>query len=355
MRGDVEAAMARVLDSGRFVLGPEVEEFEKAFARSCGVELAVGVASGTDALTIALEAVGVGTGDEVITAANTCVPTVAAIEAAGATPVLVDVDAVSFTIDPELVRDALTERTRAVVPVHLYGQCAAMEPILELARSYGLKVVEDAAQAYGAEYRGRRAGTLGDAAAFSFYPTKNLGAMGDGGAVVTNDPRVAANARLLRNYGEEVRYRSVRRGRNSRLDELQAAILGAKLPSVDSWLARRREIAARYREALASSAVDLPEEAEGTVHAYHLFVIRSRKRDQLRDLLDQAGVGTLVHYPRPIHRQPAYGHLAGRDGHLAVSDALSEQVLSLPLYAELEDGEVDAVIAAVLTAIRAAV
>jgi len=351
VRDEVEPAIARVLESARFVLGSEVEEFEVAFARFCGADRAVGVASGTDALTIALEAAGVGAGDEVITAANTCVPTVAAIEATGATPVLVDADRSTFTLDPACLPDALTERTRAVVPVHLYGQCASMAPIVDFAHRHGLKVVEDAAQAHGAEYRGSRAGTLGDAAAFSFYPTKNLGAVGDGGAVVTNDADVAAKARLLRNYGEEARYRSIRRGRNSRLDELQAAVLRAKLPHLDTWTTRRREIAARYRQALAS-AVEVPDEAKETRHAYHLFVVRSRNRDQLRDLLTEVGVGTLIHYPRPIHFHPAYTHLAGADGRLAVSEALSAEILSLPLYPELEDEEVDAVITAVLESIR---
>jgi dTDP-4-amino-4,6-dideoxygalactose transaminase len=344
VRDDVDAAIARVLDGSRFVLGAEVEAFEDAFARYCGAEHAVGVASGTDALALALEAVGVGPGDEVVTAANTCVPTVAAIECAGATPVLADVDASSFTLDPKRVADVLTPRTRALVPVHLYGRCADMEPILDFAREHGLEIVEDAAQAHGAEYGGRRAGTLGRAAAFSFYPTKNLGAFGDGGAVVTTDRDVAAQVRLLRMYGEDRRYHSVRSGRNSRLDELQAAILGAQLPHLDAWTARRREIAARYDDALAGSAVQGPGAADG--HAYHLYVVRSRERDRLRELLEAAGVGTLVHYPVPVHLQPAYRGLAP-EGSLPVSETLSQEVLSLPLYPELEDAEVDAVVAAV--------
>lgn len=347
VRDEVDSAVARVLDSGQFVLGSAVAEFEAAFARFCAADWAVGVASGTDALTIALEAVGVSEGDEVITAANTCVPTVAAIEATGATPVLVDVDRSSFTLDPECLPGALTERTRAVVPVHLYGQCAPMAPIVDFARRYGLRVVEDAAQAHGAEYRGLRAGSLGDAAAFSFYPTKNLGAIGDGGAVVTNDADIASKARLLRNYGEEVRYRSIQRGRNSRLDELQAAVLSAKLPHLDTWTTRRRDIAARYRESLAS-VLQVPVEATDARHVYHLFVVRSPNRDQLQHLLAGVGVRTLIHYPRPIHFHPAYSHLAGVEGALSVSESLSREVLSLPLYPELEDDEMDAVISAVL-------
>lgn len=344
IRGEVDGAIARVLDGGQFVLGSLLEEFEQAFAAFCGARHAVGVASGTDALTIALQAVGVVAGDEVITVANTCVPTVAAIGAAGALPVLVDVDPSTHTLDPTRLEAAVTERTRAIVPVHLYGQCADMEPILELARRHGLKVVEDAAQAHGASYCGTRAGMLGDAAAFSFYPTKNLGALGDGGAVVTDDPEVDAQARLLRTYGERERYHSVREGWNSRLDTLQAAILSAKLAHLDAWTDRRREIAARYLESLSETALGLPVEAPGRRHVYHLFVVTVTERDAFRTVLSDAGVETLVHYPRPIHRQPAYEHLRPTGDGLAESNRLAEQVVSLPLYPELEDGEIQIVI-----------
>ncbi len=344
IRPELDAAVSAVLDGGQFVFGPPLEEFEAAFAAFCGAGEAVGVASGTDALTIALQAVGVGPGDEVVTAANTCVPTVAAIEAAGATPVLVDVETSTRTLDPSRLGEVLNENTRAIVPVHLYGQCADMAPIIEIAREHGLKVVEDAAQAHGAAYRGRKAGALADAAAFSFYPTKNLGALGDGGAVVTDDPEVAEQARLLRNYGERQRYLSVRRGWNSRLDTLQAAILTAKLSHVEAWTERRREIAARYLEAFSGTRLGLPVEAEGRDHVFHLFVVRVADRDAFRDALSREGIQTLVHYSRPVHFHPAYENLAPPGDRVAECERLSAQVVSLPLFPELDEREIQAVI-----------
>jgi dTDP-4-amino-4,6-dideoxygalactose transaminase len=308
----------------------------------------VGVASGTDAITIALEAVGVGEGDEVITVANTCVPTVAGIEATGATAVLVDVDPMTYTLDPTRLDAARTERTRAVVPVHLYGQCADMDPILAFAQQHGLKVIEDAAQAHGAMYAGKRAGTLGDAAAFSFYPTKNLGAFGDAGAVVTSDSALAERARLLRNYGEHERYESVLPGRNSRLDALQAAILSTKLPYVEAWTGRRRAIASHYLESLAESGLGLPVEAEARLHVYHLFVVTAPNRDLFRQALQEEGVNTLVHYPSAVHQQAAYRHLASSGGDLAESERLAREVVSLPLFPELADSEAEAVVEAAL-------
>ena len=349
LRPELEEAVAAVLDEARFVGGSAIEAFEREFAAYCGAGHCVGVASGTDALTIALRALGIGSGDEVLTAANTCVPTVAAIEGAGATPVLVDPDPETFTVDPGLLEAALTERTRAIVPVHLYGRCADMAPILDFAREHGLKVVEDAAQAHGAEYGGRRAGTLADAAVFSFYPTKNLGAFGDAGAVVTDDAETAERARLLRNYGERARYDSVLAGTNSRLDTLQAALLLAKLPYLDGWNRRRRKLAARYREALADTDLRLPASDEG--HVYHLFVIRVARRDVLRRSLEKRGVQTLVHYPKAIHQHAAYERLA-RGGSLPVSERLAAEVLSLPLYPELSDAEAHAVMSAVRAAGR---
>jgi dTDP-4-amino-4,6-dideoxygalactose transaminase len=343
-RPELEGALREVLKSGSYVLGPPVERFESEFAAFCGVRFAVGVASGTDAVAIALAAVGVGPGDEVIAPANTCVPTIAGIEAAGAVPVLADVELETATLDPASVERAIGPRTRAILPVHLYGQCADMEPILALARAHGLRVVEDAAQAHGAEYRGARAGSLADAAAFSFYPTKNLGALGDAGAVLTDDPEAAERARLLRNYGEAERYRSILHGRNSRLDALQAAVLLAKLPHVPAWNERRRQLAARYLERLDGSSLSLPQEAPGRLHAYHLFVVRIEDRDAVRKSLHARGIETLVHYPRPIHGHPAYEHLARADASLAVSERLSHEVLSLPLYPELTDEEQGAVV-----------
>jgi dTDP-4-amino-4,6-dideoxygalactose transaminase len=259
---------------------------------------------------------------------------------------LADVDEATFTIDVARLEPLLTERTRALVPVHLYGQCADLDPLLDLARAHDLKVVEDAAQSVGAEYVGRRAGSLGDAAAFSFYPTKNLGALGDGGAVVTRDPGVADQARLLRNYGERSKYDSVRRGWNSRLDTVQAAILDAKLDHLEPWTERRRELAARYDSGLAGVSVATPVVAPGRRHVYHLYVVRVQGRNALQERLRADGIGTLVHYPRPVHLQPAYRGLDRSDGSLSVSERLAGEILSLPLYPELRDDEVDVVVEA---------
>jgi dTDP-4-amino-4,6-dideoxygalactose transaminase len=314
----------------------------------------VGVASGTDALELALRAAGVGPGDEVVTAANTCVPTVAAIESAGATPVLADADSRTRTLDPESVARAIGARTRAIVPVHLYGRCADMTSIVGIAREHGLAVVEDAAQAHGAEHRGRRAGSLGDAAAFSFYPTKNLGALGDAGAVVTNDRNLAQRVRMLRSYGERERYRSVVAGRNSRLDTVQAAVLLARLPRLEASNERRRELAAHYRRELADLPLELPEEPADGVDVFHLYVVRVAERERVRAELARAGVDTLVHYDRAVHEHPAYAALRRE---LPVSEALAREVVSLPLYPELRDEEVAAVVEAaraVLIALRRA-
>lgn len=338
-RFELDPAIDRVLRHGHFVLGEEVGRFEQEFAAYCGSGHAVAVGSGTDAITIALQAVGVGPGHEVVTVPNTCVPTVVGIEATGAQAVLVDVQPDVFTLDPTRLEAVVNERTRAIVPVHLYGQCADMEPILAFARAHGLKVVEDCAQAHGAEYRGRRAGSIGDAAAFSFYPTKNLGALGDGGAVTTNDSETAERARLLRNYGERERFEHVLRGRNSRLDTLQAAILSTKLPHLDAWNRRRRELAALYREALAAAGVLTPAEGAGRHHVYHLYVVRAANRDAVRAGLAERGVGTAVHYPIPLHEQPAYRYLAPVGRPLAMAARLAGEVLSLPLHPGLTDEE----------------
>jgi dTDP-4-amino-4,6-dideoxygalactose transaminase len=345
LQPELDAVIARVLASGRYVLGEELERFEAAFAAWCGATDAVGVANGTDAIAIALQAVGVRPGDEVITAANTCVPTVVGIESCGAVPVLVDAHPSTRTLDPGRVEAAITPRTRALLPVHLYGRVAELDPLIEIAAAHDLPLVEDCAQAHGAEWRGRRAGTLGAVAAFSFYPTKNLGALGDGGAVVTSDRDVAGRARLLRNYGERERFVHVLRGRNSRLDVLQAALLAAKLPHLESWLERREAIASRYTLALAGTEVRPPAPFPEGRHAYHLYVVEASERDRFRALLLEAGVETAVHYPRPIHQQPAYREL-GLDRDLAVSERLAETVVSLPIYPELTDDEVERVSAA---------
>jgi len=338
LRPELDAAVAEVLDAGRFVGGEPVECFEQEFAAWVGADHAVGVASGTDAVELALRSVGVGAGDEVITVANTCVPTIVGIEGSGATPVLVDADPVSMTIDPELLASAITERTAAIVPVHLYGRCADMDAVLAVAAQHRLKVVEDCAQAHGATWRSRKAGTMGDVAAFSFYPTKNVGALGDAGAVVTSDAKVAAEAAALRSYGEVERYESTRHGTNSRLDTLQAALLSVKLRHVDEWRERRREIAALYTEALAQTSLTPPADPEGGTHVYHLYVVAVPDRDRFRAALLDSGVETLVHYPRAVHEHPAYRDIR-RSGSLAVSEQLAESVVSLPLYAELEGDE----------------
>jgi dTDP-4-amino-4,6-dideoxygalactose transaminase len=349
IRRDLDAAIASVLDRGSFVLGTSVESFEHELAAFCGVGHAVGVASGTDALELALRAVGVGSGDDVITAANTCIPTVSAIQATGATPVLADVDARTRTLSAEAAAAAVNDRTKALVPVHLYGQCADMDALLEVARDRDLAVVEDAAQALGATYHGARAGSLGDAAACSFYPTKNLGALGDAGAVVTHRSDVADVVRSLRSYGERKRYESLEYGRNSRLDELQAELLRVQLPHLDGWNIRRRELAERYLEQLQGTALDLPGTGKGRDHVYHLFVVASPDRESLRRRLAEAGVETLVHYPRAVHQHPGYSAL-GTDRSLATSERLAAEVLSLPLYPELTIAELDTVAAAVRAA-----
>jgi dTDP-4-amino-4,6-dideoxygalactose transaminase len=345
VREEVRRRLDVTFDASSFILGDAVDEFERSFASSCGAAHAVGVASGTDALAIALAAVGVQPGDEVVTAANTCLPTVVAIERAGATPVLADVEPDTMALAADSVERALTPRTRAIVPVHLYGQCASMAPLVDLARVHRLKIVEDAAHAHGAEYDGRVAGSLGDAAAFSFYPTKNLGALGDGGAVVTNDAEVAEQARAARAYRPHASRPMLAQAGSSRLDALQAAVLLAKLPHLARWNERRRTLAARYRDALDGSGLVLPVEVSGRRHVFHLFVVRTAERDALRARLVERGVETLVHYAPAVHEHSAYADLA-RPGLLRESERCARQVLSLPLYPELRDDELDTVIEA---------
>jgi dTDP-4-amino-4,6-dideoxygalactose transaminase len=345
VRPELDAAIARVVESGAYILSPEVERFETAFAAACGTAHAVGVASGTDAITIALLAAGVEPGDEVITAPNTCVPTIVGIERSGAKAVLADVDPVSYTIDPAQVERRLTPRTKAILPVHLYGQPADLDALLQL----GIPVVEDCAQAHGAAVEGRPAGSVGVGAAFSFYPTKNLGALGDAGAVVTSSADVAEQARLLRNYGERERFEHVLHGLNSRLDPLQAAMLGAKLPRLAQWVARRRALARIYDDALAGTNAVTPATVAGREHAYHLYVVQVPEREAFRSALAESGVGTAVHYPTPVHRQPAYRDLDVPGG-FPVAEALCERVVSLPLSETHTDEEIAYAAAAAATA-----
>lgn len=334
-RDEIDKAMRRVLDSGRYILGEEVAAFEEEFAGYVGVPFGIGVGSGTEALHLALAASGIGQGDEVVTVSHTAVATVAAIEAAGARPVLVDIDPDYYTIDPRSLEKAITRRTKAVIPVHLYGQPADMEAIQQLKEQYGFLIIEDCAQAHGACWRERKVGSLGDMACFSFYPTKNLGALGDGGIVVTADGHLAKRARALRQYGWEDRYVSRIAGWNSRLDELQAAVLRVKLRHLDQDNQKRRSLAEAYRDSLQGTDLVLPAVRPGTTHAHHLYVVRSPRRERLLACLHDQGIGALIHYPVPIHLQPAYRDRLDLTVALIETEKAATEVLSLPLYPEL--------------------
>ena len=330
IRGPLEAAFQRVLDSGWFILGPEVEAFEAEFAQYCGVKHCVGVGNGLDALHLLLRAYEIGQGDEVLVPANTFIATWLAVSQCGAVPVPVDPRADTHNMDPNLLSAALTRRTRAIIPVHLYGQPVDMDSINEFARRYGLIVIEDAAQAQGATYKGNRAGSLGDAAATSFYPGKNLGALGDGGAILTNDASIADKVRLLRNYGSRIKYQHEDTGYNTRLDEMQAAFLRVKLSLLDEWNDRRGALAGIYNAQLRDAGLGLPWVPDWANPVWHLYVVRSSRRDALRTHLDRCGISTVIHYPTPPHRQPCY---AGYSSHnLPVAEMLASEVLSLPSH-----------------------
>jgi dTDP-4-amino-4,6-dideoxygalactose transaminase len=339
MRQEIDEAVQRVFERGWFILGVEGENFEQEFAEFIGVKRAVGVGSGTEAIHLALRAVGVEAGDEVITVPNTCVPTVSGIWAAGAVPVLVDVDEKSFTLNPDKLTAAITSKTKAILPVHMYGQAADLEPIIEIAHKHNIKVIEDAAQAHGATYKGQKLGSIADAAAFSFYPSKNLGANGDGGAVTTNVDEIAERIIRLRNYGQEKRYYHKTKGTNSRLDEVQAAILSTKLKHLDKWNERRREIAKIYDESISNPVIQKPAQMPYGQHNYHLYVIRCQKREQLQRSLNDKGIITLIHYPVPVHLQEAYSDLNKGEGDYEITELLAEQILSLPIFPELTDEE----------------
>jgi dTDP-3-amino-3,4,6-trideoxy-alpha-D-glucose transaminase len=344
---EINAALLQVCEKGRYILGGETKAFEQEFAAYNGVAHAIGVGSGTEALHLALRACGIGPGDEVITVSHTAVATVAAIELTGATPVMVDIQPDTYTLDPACLQKALSARTKAIIPVHLYGHPADLGPILSIARQAGLKVIEDCAQAHGAIYKGKRVGQWGDLACYSFYPTKNLGGLGDGGAVVTNDATLAENIRLLREYGWAERYVSRISGMNSRLDELQAAVLRIKLRTLDESNASRRRLAARYDELLPGCGLTLPKAGPHISHVYHLYVVRSSRRNELQQHLKNAGIGALIHYPMPIHRQPAYwGRIPPGGAVLMETERASAEVLSLPMYPELTAVEQDTVVRA---------
>jgi dTDP-3-amino-3,4,6-trideoxy-alpha-D-glucose transaminase len=354
LRAELLEVVDRVSADAAFTLGAEVEGFEREFAAWCESKHAVGVSSGTAALELALRGLGVGPGDEVIVPANSFIATAEAVSAAGATPRLVDVDARTALLTAPIVEAALTERTKCAIPVHLYGRTVEMAPLLALCRDRGILVVEDACQAHGARYRDRPAGSLGQAGCFSFYPTKNLGAWGDGGAVVTNNPELAERLRLLRSHGEGSRHQHEMPARTDRLDALQAAILRVKLARLDEANRRRREVGAALREALAGSPVTTPPPpaADGD-HVFHLFVVRSTQRDRLRDHLDANGIASAIHYPTPIHRQPAYADLGLGPGSLPVAERLAAESLSLPIFPTIGDEQIDRIAAAVASFGRA--
>lgn len=349
LQTDIDAAVMRVLRSGIYIGGPEVERFEADFAEYCQAEACIGVGNGLDALRLALVAMGIGPGDEVIVPSNTFIATWLAVAQVGAVPVPVEPDPTTFNMDPARIEVAITPRTKVIIPVHLYGQPADLDPILLIARRHGLKVLEDAAQAQGARYKGRRIGGHGDAVAWSFYPGKNLGAMGDAGAVTTSDPDLAARLRKLRNYGSSEKYVHELPGFNSRLDPIQAAVLSVKLGHLDAWNDQRRKVAARYLDALSSGGLQLPTVPDWAEPVWHVFVVRHPQRDVLQKLLAEEGVGTLIHYPVAPHRQMAFSSMVGVS--LPISERIHAEVLSLPMGPQLTEPEISVAVEAILTAV----
>jgi len=343
IKTEIDEAIAEVVDSCRFIGGPKLQAFEEEFAAFCGVSHAVGTSSGTTALHVAMAATGIGPGDEVITTPQSFIATIEPITQCGATPVFVDIDPDSYTLDARHVEAAVTPHTKAIVPVHLYGQCADMDALNDIAQRHGLVVIGDAAQAHGATYKGRPAGSLGRAACFSFFPGKNLGAFGDGGAVVTDDPDLADLCSRLVNHGRKDKYEHLVPGYNYRMDALQAAVLSTKLRHLPDWVGGRRRVADRYRELLAGAPLALPKEIEGREHAYHLFVIQVLKADRAAvvEHLKQRGIDCGLHYPVPLHLQPAYASLGYQRGDFPVTEQLSDRGISLPMFAELTDEEIE--------------
>jgi len=347
LQPEIDSAIKRVLDSGWYILGEEVDAFEREYATYCEAKHCVSVANGLDALHLGLLALGVGAGDEVIVPGNTYIATWLAVSQCGATPVPVEPDAATYNIDPALIEAAITSRTKVILPVHLYGQPADMDPILAIARKHGLKILEDGAQAHGACYKSKRLGAHGDAVAWSFYPGKNLGAYGDGGAVTTDDPEVAERIRVLRNYGSRVKYVNDVRGFNSRLDPIQAAVLRVKLKVLDTWNARRTAIANRYQIELVNAGLTLPYVPEWAESVWHLYVVQHPQRDALQKKLGEAGIGTLIHYPIPPHMQQAYADLGFSKSDFPISAKIHEHVLSLPMGPHLSGDQANSVIDAV--------
>lgn len=346
IKEEILSAIERVFEKGQFILGEEVSLFEKEFAQYFGVRYGVGVASGTDALYLALKAAGVKKGDEVITVSHSFIATALAITFTGAKPIFIDIDPETYTMDPNLLEDFLKRsrrRVKAILPVHIYGHPTEMEAIMGIADKYGLIVIEDACQAHGAEYKGKKVGTFGLMSCFSFYPTKNLGGYGDGGIILTDNKKYYEKLLLLRNYGEKRKYHHLIKGKNSRLDELQAAILRIKLKYLDNWIEERRKIACLYKERLKDIDIVLPTEKEGVRHVYHLFVIRTKKRDQLQRFLRKKGISTLIHYPIPIHLQKAFKELGKKIGDFPATEKCSHEILSLPVFNGIKKPEVEEV------------
>jgi aminotransferase EvaB len=340
-KDEILRAVTEVFESGTLILGQKGRDFEQAYSDYIGVKYGVGCDNGTNAITLALRALGVGDGDEVITVSNTAIPTVSAIVTAGATPVFVDINPETYLMDVTKIEAAVTPRTKAILPVHLYGQCVDMDPLLDIARKFHLYVVEDCAQAHGAEYKGRKAGSMGDISATSFYPTKILGAYGDGGMVNTNNLEVAERLRRLRFYGTEKTYYAIEHGYNSRLDEVQASILLTKLPKIEQFISRRREIAAIYQEILGDSGLTLPKEAPYGRHAYYLYVVRHPRRDEIIEQLRENNIHVNISYPWPIHTMKAYQYLGWKTGDLPETEAAAKEIFSLPMYPSLTDEEVN--------------
>ena len=351
-KSEIDQAIVRVLENGRYILGDEVRAFEREFAAYLEVQTAFGVGSGTEALHVALKACDVGQGDEVITVSHTAVATVSAIRLAGAEAVFADIEPRNFTIDVDLVEKLITKRTKAIIAVHLYGQPADLEPLVKIANDHGLRLIEDCAQAHGATYKGKRVGSIGDIGCFSFYPTKNLGALGDGGAVVTNDVMLGEKMRLLREYGWKERYISEIDGWNSRLDELQAAVLRVKLKYLDDDNLHRRKIAAAYDDAFKNTSIILPLCRKDSDHVFHLYVVRLKNRDALLKTLSTNGIGALVHYPVPVHLQPAYASNGRGRGSLLETERAAREVLSLPIYPEFSDKDLHSVVDTVMAFLR---
>jgi dTDP-4-amino-4,6-dideoxygalactose transaminase len=347
LRDEIHTAWDKILAGMRLFLGPNVQGFEKEFAAYNGVGDAIGISDGTTAIHVALRAANIGLGDEVITVSHTFIATAEAILLAGAIPVFVDIDAKSFTIDVNQIEAAISPRTKAILPVHLYGQCADMDPILEIARKHGLVVIEDACQAHGAEYHGRKAGSLGDLGAFSFYYSKNLGAYGEGGMLTTSNPELAQRVRMIRDHGSQKRYYHEMFGWNARLDELQAAVLRIKLRYLDEWNDRRIEIAAQFRDAFQGLKLITPNAAPDRKHIYHLYVIRTENRDALQAHLNTKGIGTGIHYPVPIHLQKACQQYSPGRGKLPITEKVVNEILSLPMYPELNSSQIERITEAV--------